>query len=299
MYSDLKDYGVSKDAVDSFKEKTNIENYKSDLSKSLVEAAKVMKDSVVVKDLIKKVKSDKDYAKKLGLTDKYLNSFNENFFDNLIKKEGKVSSSEVKLIARLANSPEMMKENPEAYNNMRNADVRNTQRFLKAIKDDEQIESAIKQDVLKGIHIDQILGLDKDMNLDTFVTIYGTTPEPSQLNEKSIISMFGGEVEQLVAQHRENPTEESKSQLNDIIKSQIEIDYKDGAKDGVIKIKHEGPPPQEYPLFTIKSRARGIGASPTLEMAQTTFMANSLKFGLDVKKWPSAQRKSFERSLEQ
>ena len=299
MYSDLKDYGVSKDAVDSFKEKTNIENYKSDLSKSLVEAAKVMKDSVVVKDLIKKVKSDKDYAKKLGLTDKYLNSFNEKFFDNLIKKEGKVSSRDVKLIARLANSPEMMKENPEAYNNMRDADVRNTQRFLKAIKDDEQIESAIKQDVLKGIHIDQILGLDKDMNLDTFVTIYGTTPEPSQLNEKSIISMFGGEVEQLVAQHRENPTEESKSQLNDIIKSQIEIDYKDGAKDGVIKIKHEGPPPQEYPLFTIKSRARGIGASPTLEMAQTTFMANSLKFGLDVKKWPSAQRKSFQRSLEQ
>jgi hypothetical protein len=111
--------------------------------------------------------------------------------------------------------------------------------------------------------------------------------------------MFGGEVEQLLSEYRKNPTDELRKQVKDKIKSQIQIDYKDGAKDGVIKIKHEGPPPQEYPLFTIKSRTRGIGVSPTLEMAQTTFMANALKFGLDVSKWPKAQKNAFERSMEE
>ena len=61
----------------------------------------------------------------------------------------------------------------------------------------------------------------------------------------------------------------------------------------MFKIKHEGPPKQEYSLFTIKSRARGIGAAPTLEMAQTTYMANVLAFGLDIEKWPDRQRKAF------
>ena len=168
-----------------------------------------------------------------------------------------------------------------------------------AIGDSSEIENAVKEDVIKGIHIDQILGMDKDMNLDSFITIYGTQPEPSQLNEESIVKMFGGEVEQLLSEYRKNPTDELRKQVKDTIKSQIQIDYKDGAKDGVIKIKHEGPPPQEYPLFTIKSRTRGIGVSPTLEMAQTTFMANALKFGLDVSKWPKAQKNAFERSMKE
>ena len=66
----------------------------------------------------------------------------------------------------------------------------------------------------------------------------------------------------------------------------------------MIKIKHEGPPPQEHSLFTIKARARGIGAKPTLEMAQTTYMANALKFGLDINEWPKLQRNAFLKSLE-
>ena len=69
---------------------------------------------------------------------------------------------------------------------MRDADIRTTQRLLESIKDSEEIESAIKEDVIKGIHIDQALGLDEDMNLDDFITVYGTPPEASQLNDKSI-----------------------------------------------------------------------------------------------------------------
>ena len=77
------------------------------------------------------------------------------------------------------------------------------------------------------------------------------------------------------------------------LESKIYIDYKDGAKDGIIKIKHEGPPKQEHSIFNIRSRSRGIGVAPTLEMPQTNYMANALAHGLDIDKWPTLQRNNF------
>ena len=200
-------------------------------------------------------------------------------------------------MARLAASSEVREKTPELYDEMRNADVRLTQRFLQGIGESKEIESAIKGDVLKGIHVEQILGVDDDMNIDKFITVYGIGDEGSQLSEETLLKMFGGKAEKLlneiVDEHKKNPTPETKKALVNELKSKIQIDYEDGASDGIIKIKHEGPPKQEYPLFTIKSRARGIGAAPTLEMAQTTYMANVLAFGLDIEKWPSRQKKAF------
>ena len=299
LYDDLKNYGVSEKEINEFKDKTSIENYTKDLNKSIVEAVDKMKDDDNVKNIIEKIKNDPEYRKSLGISDKYLSRLDDDFFERVAGRSGKRTGNDIKVLARIANSPEYKETNPEVYQNMRDTDTRHTQRLLEAIGDSSEIENAVKEDVIKGIHIDQILGMDKDMNLDSFITIYGTQPEPSQLNEESIVKMFGGEVEQLLSEYRKNPTDELRKQVKDKIKSQIQIDYKDGAKDGVIKIKHEGPPPQEYPLFTIKSRTRGIGVSPTLEMAQTTFMANALKFGLDVSKWPKAQKNAFERSMEE
>ena len=292
-------YKETMDNLNEFKDKTSIENYTKDLNKSIVEAVDKMKDDDNVKNIIDKIKNDPEYRKSLGISDKYLSRLDDDFFERVAGRSGKRTGNDVKVLARIANSPEYKETNPEVYQNMRDTDTRHTQRLLGAIGDSSEIENAVKEDVIKGIHIDQILGMDKDMNLDSFITIYGTQPEPSQLNEESIVKMFGGEVEQLLSEYRKNPTDELRKQVKDTIKSQIQIDYKDGAKDRVIKIKHEGPPPQEYPLFTIKSRTRGIGVSPTLEMAQTTFMANALKFGLDVSKWPKAQKNAFERSMKE
>ena len=299
IYDDLKKYGVSEEEIEKFKEKTDIKNYTEDLEKSIVSAVDKMKDDSDVKKIIDRIKNDPEYAKSLNLSEKYVKRLDNDFFDRVSGKSGKRTKDDIKTLARIAAASDYREKNPEVYQDMRDTDIRTTQRILESIKDSEEIESAIKEDVIKGIHIDQALGLDEDMNLDDFITVYGTSPEASQLNDKSIIEMFGGEVEQLLAEYKQNPSEELKQKIKDEVKSQIKIDYKDGAKDGVIKIKHEGPPPQEYPLFTIKSRARGIGALPTLEMAQTSFMANALKFGLDANKWPPRQKKAFLKSLEE
>ncbi len=297
LYKDLKEYGVSEEEIEKFKQKTDIKNYIEDLNKSIISAADKMKDDSVIKKMIDRAKNDPEYAKSLNIHN-YVNRLDDDFFERVSGRSGKRTNSDIKVLARLAAGPEYREKNPEAYQNMRDADTRTTQRILKAIGESEEIEDAMKEDVMKGIHIDQVLGIDDDMNLDDFITVYGTTPEASQLNEKTIIDMFGGEVEQLLAEYKQNPSGELKQKIKDEIKSQIQIDYEDGAKDGTIKIKHEGPPPQEYPLFTIKSRARGIGEKPILEMAQTTFMGNALKFGLDVEKWPPRQKKAFLKSLE-
>ena len=298
LYQDLEKYGVSSEDIEDFKSKTDISNYNKDLNQSIEEAVDKMQDDEDVSNIIQKIKDDSDFRKSINISDKYLKRINDEFFDRVAGRSGKRTNDDIKILARVAAAPEYRDKNPEVYQNMRDTDIRNTQRLLDAIGDSKEIESAIKEDVIKGIHIDQIMGLDDEMNLDSFITVYGTTPSPSQLNEQSIIDMFGGDVEQLIAQHNQNPGDDLKKQIKDAIKEEILIDYKDGAKDGIIKIKHEGPPKQEYPLFTIKARARGIGAKPTLEMAQTTFMANALKFGLNVDSWPNAQKNSFLRSLE-
>jgi hypothetical protein len=79
------------------------------------------------------------------------------------------------------------------------------------------------------------------------------------------------------------------------VRKMIQFDFKDGARNGIVKINHPGPPKQEYPLFTIKARTKPIGELPSLEMGQTTYMVNALKFGLNPDKWPKTQYNGFIR----
>ena len=299
MTDDLKKSGVPEKDIKRLEELASKESYDKDLLKTMEQAASTMSDSNLVKSVVNKIKSDDGYASNLGLLSRR-DLIGDDFFQKIqekIKSGKKLSGNEQKIMARIAASPEVKEKTPELYDEMRNADIRLTQRFLQGIRESKEIESSIKGEVLKGIHVEQILGVDDDINMDKFITVYGIGDEGSQLSEKTLLKMFGGKAEKLlketVNEHKKNPTPESKKALVGELKSKVMIDYTDGAKDGIIKIKHEGPPKQEYSLFTIKSRARGIGAAPTLEMAQTTYMANVLAFGLDIEKWPSRQKNAF------
>ena len=129
--------------------------------------------------------------------------------------------------------------------------------------------------------------------MDKFITVYGIEPDGTQLSERTLLNLFGSEVENSLNEYRNVSSKENKQKLQKHLRDKLSIDYADGAKDGTIKIQHEDG--SEFPLFTIKSRSRGIGASPTFEMGQTNFMANALKFGLDVNKWPEPQKTNFLR----
>jgi len=80
------------------------------------------------------------------------------------------------------------------------------------------------------------------------------------------------------------------------IENSIYVDFKDGARTGEIKIKHEDG--KEYPIFTVAVRARGLGSAPALEIYQADYMTTALKNGsFDIKKWTPKERTKFLTKL--
>ena len=85
-----------------------------------------------------------------------------------------------------------------------------------------------------------------------------------------------------------------KQNIMDEFNKRLIIDMKDDAKSGEIRIKHSGPPEQDFHLFGLKARAKALGASPALEMNQTTFMGNVIKEGtVDISEWKTSTKKKF------
>jgi hypothetical protein len=295
LSNDLIERGVSEAEVEEFKKKAGIESFQEDLKQSIHSGTDKLRISNAYPDVVNRLKTDTEYARKvLGPNyEKYINRIDDEFFDRLQGKSGKMTKDDVKILAKISATEEMMNEDPSIYNDMRDADIRLTQRFLQGIQDSPQIESAIKDEVLKGIHVEQIFGTDTDMNLDKFMTVYGIEPDGSQLSERTLLNLFGSDVENALKDYRNVKSDENKKLLQKALRDRLKIDYKDGAKDGTIKIKLDDG--SELPLFTIKSRSRGIGASPTFEMAQTNFMSNALKFGTNVNEWPEPQKTNFLR----
>ena len=293
LSNDLIESGVPEAEVEEFNKKAGIESFQEDLKQSINTGVDKLRISKVYPDILNRLKTDTEYARKvLGPNyEKYINRMDDEFFDRLQGKSGKMTKDDIKILAKISATEEIMNEDPSIYNDMRDADIRLTQRFLQGIQDSPQIEAAIKDEVLKGIHVEQIFGTDDDINLDKFMTVYGIEPDGSQLSERTLLNLFGSDVENSLKDYRNVKSDENKKLLQKALRDKLVIDYKDGAKDGTIKIKLDDG--SVYPLFTIKSRSRGIGASPTFEMAQTNFMSNALKFGTDVNEWPEPQKTNF------
>ena len=116
----------------------------------------------------------------------------------------------------------------------------------------------------------------------------------AELSPATVVKMFGlGDLNEKFKNATGDEKKKLAEQIKKQVRSMIKFDFKDGARNGVVKIKHEGPPEQEYPLFTIKARTKPIGDLPSLEMGQTTYMVNALKFGLDENEWPKTQYNNF------
>ena len=67
---------------------------------------------------------------------------------------------------------------------------------------------------------------------------------------------------------------------------------------GCFKTLTKSPPVKPRPSASIiKARAKGLGASPALEMYQTSFMGNVIKEGTtDISQWKDSTRIKFVRT---
>jgi hypothetical protein len=299
----LKESGIPEDQIERFMESTSIERYDESLRENLINSAtdisKNKKLSSAFANAVETASQDKKTAK-----DQYINRIEEaGGPDEFLKKftTGEYKADDVKALSRICQFSG--DENLTAlYEGMRNEDAKMMQRMLGAFKNNPAVADGFKEFVLEGIHFESILNLDQNPEIDGFLTIYGEKPDGIDLSKENLLDLFGSKTKKLYEideqwQQTDDPKEKERirKEIAEEAESKLYIDYKDGAKNGVIKVKGEDG--SEYPLFTLQTRSRGIGTSPILEIAQTTFMTNSLKNGsFNVEDWSPKERKNFYRS---
>jgi hypothetical protein len=222
-------------------------------------------------------------------SDKYLKYINET--EKIISELPHVKGEEIKYLSKIMKDPVIREQFPQFYDALRGREIKLTQSILNQASSNENVAKGLKKLCMDGMHVEDIL-FGKSEKLDEFITLYGNNPTV-ELDKGVLLKVFGMQdtYEQYLSIDDDDEKEEFKQQLLDEMNDKIVIDIKDGAKSGEIKIKHEDG---DLHLFGVKARAKALGASPALEMNQTTFMGNVIKEGTtDVSEWKLSTKKRF------
>ncbi len=175
---------------------------------------------------------------------------------------------------------------------VRDADDKLTKRLYERINNSEEAKSGMKQFVMRSLHLSEALGLNettKAGGIDNFSTFYGEGEGGAILNEKTLITLLGKKFEDTLAKVRSTPPTATKEELFKMVEDQIEFDI----EKEVIVFKHENE--EEYELFYMGGRAKGMTNAPALEIGQTNLMVYALRNGdFDHNKWSEKERKTFE-----
>jgi len=301
--------GMNEQEKQKITESAGDESYKKDRNEKLQKAINVLDGEMksTFNTSLKYYKSNIDEAINIFGPNygKYLDSLDN--MDSIVERAnsgGKLKTDEIKAFARIiGRGTPIYEKNPDLYNDINLADYRLIGRLLKNFEESPKFAVSLKKFISKRIHISELLNLEQNPKLDEFITVYGESPDGVELSKKSLLELFGEKTTKLYeikeGFEKAKTPEEKKKYSNEIMKSinnSIYIDFKDGAHDGVIKVKHEDG--KEYPIFTVGTRTRGIGAATALEIHQTSYMANALKFKtFDVEKWNPLQRNNFFKRL--
>ena len=311
-------YAKSLDAlIDNLsdEEKTSIKNligsqaHNEDIRKHIEGSVGELKGDLsgLFKKTMNDYKKDPDLAKKVFGTNykDYLKVLDD--FDSIaakIEAGENLKGKEIKALAKvIGKGSEIYDKRPDLYDNMNLADNRATQRLLNEFNENPKFAMNMKRFIMDKVHITDILNLKHNPKLDEFVTIYGEPPDGIDLSKDRLLELFGEKTNKLYEikeefQKAKTPDDRKKkaAQVMKQIENSIYVDFKDGARTGEIKIKHEDG--KEYPIFTVAVRARGLGSAPALEIYQADYMTTALKNGsFDIKKWTPKERTKFLTKL--
>ena len=206
---------------------------------------------------------------------------------------GNLSKYQQKVLAKLTQA-----YHKEEYNHLRKSENALTERTFNILNSDKEAKEGMNKHIIKSMHITETLGLNKTVKeggVDGFQTMYGIEPDGAVLNEQTLITLFGSNFQNILQEQIKEVRDGKKSvkELEKAISDSIEIDY----ESGQILFKHESQ--KKFPLFKLQSRARGIGASPTMEMLQTPFMAHALKMGtFNTDEWDTKSLERFKKDIE-
>jgi hypothetical protein len=178
------------------------------------------------------------------------------------------------------------------YKELRGLDNEMTSNMFEDIKSNPEKEEKLKEKIIEDTHI--IDTLFPKEPLGDFKTIFGEKPAV-EMTREAIISIFG--IGEMWKQYNEAKTSEEKEQIRKQIQSEItsklKVDKKSGVPVITVTVKNEDGTESDLPLYKLGVRTRGIGDSPTLEIAQATFGSLALKNGnTNISSWSNKDKQT-------
>ena len=295
LLGDLKEQ-MGEESHTRLSEAMSIEAYDDDLTDRFKFVGGTITEDVIREDF-ERLKNDEAMIKK------YFGGSNQPTYFRILENpkalyermvNGTMSKNDQKVVAKLTQA-----YHKEEYDHLRESEGALTQRTFDVLNSDMEAKNGMNKHIIKSMHISETLGLNqrvKEGGVDGFQTMYGIEPDGAVLNEQTLVSLFGSNFQSMLQEQIQEVRDGNKeySELEQFISDSIEIDY----ESGQILFKHESN--KKFPLFKLQGRARGIGASPTMEMLQTPFMAHALKMGtFNTDEWDEKSLERFEKDIEE
>jgi hypothetical protein len=218
-------------------------------------------------------------------------------YDAFFDKNGKLNKEALDLLTTGGIGRGMTKKGPKKYNpeerklflktmaalsetvppvrtaleNMRAADRKATHALLELVRNDDGVNETMTDYLIDSLDLAQLVTqgrpFGEDYPVDKFFIAYGEAnlqPDgeefPMSVTRDTILSTL------------DLPTNITDEELKKAVKEKFVVDADDGARVGFLRlrIKNQTPPPNYfYPsISTLGIRARGLGAAPTMELAQ-------------------------------
>ena len=295
LLADSLSKSMSQDDLIRFQQATSIEAYDQDINNKAKDAISNM-DISNWQNKVTNLSEQPEFKKYFGGQQgpRYLEALKDLKSLKVKFKDGTASKIELKAFSKMLQTYQSTdSEAKKIYDDLRSADHNLTKRTFEALNDSNDASNAMKLHIVKSMHIMDTLGLNARLTeggLDGFTTVYGIPPDGAVLNEESLVSLLGNKFKGTLSKVRSG--ELGRNELEKQIASQISMDY----TTGEIIFTHESGRAQ--PIFTLKGRAKAIGASPTMEMAQTTYMVYALKNGtFNVDQWDEKSKKAYDKLM--
>ncbi|MDA7495898.1 hypothetical protein N8469_00130 [bacterium] len=221
----------------------------------------------------------------------------DDMYKNVINRKSHNTDSKTIVTSFAQYDKDIEKGTDNLYSNMRSMDVKLRDNLFDMLQKPENSKK-FKEKVSKETHIDDILFGTEEGKIDRLEVIYGEPPKGESMKKNALTQMFGISDDYKAYENEKDPDKKKalKKKIQEKINENMVI-TKDRGKPVIgVKIKNPTPPPEESisPLFTLGVRAKGIIASPALEMGQSLFGGLAFKNGnVNIDTWPDTDKKKY------
>ena len=208
----------------------------------------------------------------------------ENFIKNL---DGSKRTGDLSWVGVLGRHPLAKEMDPPLTNDIRTLSNELVNNLYDHVKPGSEGNKQFKEMVAKDMHFKDLL-FGTPPRLDEFNISHGEDPAV-RIKKEQVQKLFGISDEEIEA--AKNDPEKQKAIMAKI-QDNLVITKQRGVP--IISVKTEDG---DIPLYEMGTRARGLNASPTLEISQHALGTFTLKNGTaDYKKWPEEDRRGYGKT---